>query len=184
MAGYPLLTAERRDGLCVVRVTGDLDTTMADTFADHADEAVRALPGPVRVDLWGVTFIDAHGARALAAVLQAWAADRQVAIRSCPPHVSRVMELLGLPADYLPDRDSASPGSETFQRVDRIRRARLQGVEVKLGARQVLTRLGSTRIRLSSTQERNGLVEQGRRTVASSRAAREHLRRSRQQAAT
>jgi hypothetical protein len=54
MAGYPLLTAERRDGLCVVRVTGDLDTTMADTFSDHADEAVRVLPGRYAWTCWAL----------------------------------------------------------------------------------------------------------------------------------
>lgn len=179
------ITAERCNGLCMLRITGELDTSVAEAFADHADAAVRAIPGPVRVDLSGVTFIDAHGARALTTVLQVWAAERRAAVGSCPSHVSRVLELLELPAGHLPAGDWDTAQSETFQLVGLVRRARLDGVAAKLDASRLLARVTDTCIRLSSTRERNGLVvEQGRRTVASSRAAREHVRRSWQAAAS
>lgn len=90
-------------------------------------------------------------------MLRTCSAGRLTAVRSCPPHVSRVLQLLGLPADYLPAGDWATPASATSQLTDRLRRARLDGREANLGARLVLTRLADTRIRLSSTQERNAL---------------------------
>ena len=55
--------ALRRNGVCVLQIAGDLDTMGADAFAERADEAVRSLPWPVLVDLSGLTFIDARGAR-------------------------------------------------------------------------------------------------------------------------
>jgi len=63
-----------------------------------------------------------------------------------------------------------------------LRRARLDAGEARLGARWALSRLTRTCFLLASTREQTALIrEQGRRTVASSRAAREQLRRTRQE---
>lgn len=167
MADYLQVQAEQRNGLCVLRITGELDTVMAGVFAERAEAAVQAIPRPVLIDLPGLTFIDAGGARALATVIRTFSA----AVRSCPPPVRQTLDLLGLPPWYL------SAGNSTVPRSD--------ACEAKLGARLLLDQLRDTCIRLASTLERSDLVrEQGRRTAASSRAAREHLMRSRQAAAS
>lgn len=70
IADYLQVQAERRNGLCVLWITGELDTVMAGVFAERTAAAVHAAPGPVLIDLSGLTFIDAGGARALAAVIQ------------------------------------------------------------------------------------------------------------------
>lgn len=184
MANYLKVQAERSNGLCVLRITGDLDMSMADVFADHVDAVVRAMPGPVQIDLSGLRFIDEHGARALVAVIRILLAGRLTAIRPCPPHVRRVLELPGLSADYALTGDWTAPEAETCHLVDRLRRARLDASEAMLEARGMLSRLTDTCIRLASTRERTGLMlEQGRRTVANSRVARENVRRTRREAA-
>lgn len=70
MADYLQVQAERHNEVCVLRITGELDASKADAFADNADAVVRTMPRPVLVDLSGLTFIDAHGAHSLAALLQ------------------------------------------------------------------------------------------------------------------
>jgi hypothetical protein len=65
--------------------------------------------------------------------------------------------------------------------VDEVRRARLHAGEAKLDASGTLAELADTRIRLASTIERAGLIrEQGRQTLARSRAGREQALRFRQ----
>jgi anti-anti-sigma factor len=179
MADYLQVQAERRNGLCVLRVTGELDTMMAGLFAERAEAAVQAIPRPVLIDLSGLTFIDAGGARALATAIGTFSA----AVRSCPPHVRQTLDLLGLPPWYLTAGNTAVPRSGTSDLVDLVRRARSDASEAKQGASLLLDRLTGTCTRLAVTRERSDLVrEQGRRTVASSRAAREHAMRSRQAA--
>ena len=189
MVGYLRVQAESRNGQCVLRIAGDLDMITAGEFADRADQEVAATPGPVVVDLSGLTFIDARGARALATMIDALPAGRQAVVRSCPPHVRLVLDMLGLPpnylsADYLSARNRMAPQSATRDLVDRVQDARHYAGAAKLGASWVLSRLADTRIRLASTRERTGLLrEQGQRTVASSRAVREYVIRSRQETA-
>ncbi len=180
IADYLQVQAERRNGLCVLWITGELDTVMAEVLAERADAAVQAISRPVLIDLSGLTFIDARGARALAAVTQTHSA----AVRSCPPHVRRVLDLLGLPLSYLSAGNRTAPSSETSDLADLVRRARSDAREAKLDTSSLLDQLRDTCIRLTKLLERTGLaLERGRRTVASSRAAREHLSRSRQGAA-
>ena len=163
----------------MLRIAGDLDAGMADALTEHAKAAVQAIPGAVLVDLSGLGFIDVPGAHALAVVIQDLAATRTTAVRSCPPNVRRTLVLLGLPPDH--PSAGATAKSKTFALVARLRLARLDADEVKDDARGMLARLTDTCIRVASTRERAGLaVEQGRRTVASSKAAREHLRQTRQ----
>lgn len=185
MAGYLRVDAERRNGVCVLRIAGDLDAGMANALIDYANAAVQAIPGAVLVDLSGVNLIDAHGAHALAAVIQDLAARRLTAVRACPPHIRHTLELLDLPPGYLSVADVATAKSTTFELVARLRLARLDAGEVKDDARWMLARLTDTCIRVASTRERTGLaIEQGRHAVASSKAAREHLRQTRQGATT
>lgn len=184
MGGQLQLYAECRDGLCVLRVAGELDTLVADTFADRADAVVRAVPGLVMVDLSGLTFLDASGARALATMIHTALAGRLAGIRSCPALVRRVMNLLGLSLGYLAVGAGNAVRPETRELVDRVRRERLYASMAKCEARSVLARLTDTCIRLASTREQTELIqERGRRTLASSRAARERAMQAPQEAA-
>jgi anti-anti-sigma regulatory factor len=171
--------AVRRNGACVLQIARELDAMTADAFAGHADAAVRSLPGPVPVDLSGLTFIDAGGARALDAVMQTLPGGRLASVRACPRHVRRILDMLGLPLD---GRAAGSPPGRrpgTPALVDEVRRARLHAAEAKLDASGTLAELADTRIRLAGTIERAGLIrEQGRQTLARSRASREQALRS------
>jgi len=191
MTDYLQVRAERRNGLCVLHVAGELDMTTADEFAESADAAVQSMHGPVAFDLSGLTFIDVCGGRTLAAVIGTMPAGRLGVVRSCPQHIRRVLDLLELPVHYLSAaddlyarhlsaRDRTAADSETQKLVNRVRYARLHANEAQLDASGTLARLTETSIRLASTLERTDLMrEQGRRTLASARAAREHVMRSR-----
>jgi anti-anti-sigma regulatory factor len=165
----------------VLQITGELDAMAADAFAEHADAAVRSLPGPVLVDLSGLTFIDAGGARVLDAVIRTLPGGRPASVRACPRHVRRTLDMLDLPLDSraagsLPARRPGTPAL-----VEEVRRARLHAGEAKLDASGALAELADTRIRLAGTIERAGLIrEQGRQALARSRASREQGFRSRQ----
>jgi anti-anti-sigma factor len=171
----------RRNGACVLLIAGELDAVAADTFAERVDAAVRRLPGPVLVDLSGLTFIDAQGARALDAVMRTLPAGRPASVRACPRRVRRILDILGLPLDGRPSASSPGRRPGPAGLVDEVRRARLQAGEAKLNASGALAELADTRIRLASTIERAGLIrEQGRQTLARSQAGREQAIRSRQ----
>jgi anti-sigma B factor antagonist len=183
--------AECRNGLCVLYVAGELDMTTADEFADRADAAVQGMYSPVAFDLSDLTFIDACGGRTLAAVIRTLSAGRAGVIRSCPRYIRHVFDLLELPMRYLSSGDDLPlrplsalgripPDSESRELVNRVRRARLDASETKLDASGMLAMLVDTSIRLADTLEQTDMIrEQGRRTLASSRAAREHVMRSR-----
>jgi len=97
---YLRVTVEHRGQVCELTVSGELDTCVADKFADAAMEAVGAAQGPVLVDLAGLEFMDVSGARSLAAVVRV-ITPRLAGLRSCRPPVRRVLELLGLDVDAL-----------------------------------------------------------------------------------
>jgi anti-sigma B factor antagonist len=175
--------AVRRNGACVLLIAGELDVIAADAFAEQADAAVRSLPGPVLVDLSGLAFIDACGARVLDAVMRTLPGGRAASVRACPRRVRRILDMLGLPLDGRPAPSPAARRLGTSALVDEVRRARLQAGEAKLDASGTLAELADTRIRLAGTIERAGLIrEQGRQTLARSRASREQALRSRQPA--
>jgi anti-anti-sigma regulatory factor len=164
----------------VLQIAGELDALAADTFAEHADAAVRSLPWPVLVDLSGLTFIDARGARVLDAVIRTLPGGRPASVRACPRHVRRILDILGLPLDGGPAGRPPARRPGTPGLVDDVRRARLHAGEAKLDASGTLAELADTRIRLASTIERADLIrEQGRQTLARSRASREQALRSR-----
>jgi anti-sigma B factor antagonist len=176
VANYLRVEAESTYRQCVLRVIGELDLITAAEFAHRADAAVKATTGPVVVDLSSLTFIDARGARALAAVIRTVPAARRPVIRSCPPHVRLVLDMLNLPLCYLlADPLIRTPGpSVTLDLVDRVRHARLDAGKTKLAATWAMARLTDSGIRLASTVERTGLIrEQGQQTLARTRSARE-----------
>lgn len=177
---YLQVHVRRLNGLCLLRISGEFDMAAAASFAERADAAPRAAPGPVLVDLSGLTFIDAHGARALVALARTLA-GRQPSVSSCPARIRRTLDLLGLPLNRLFSHDGTAPASPASELVEPARRARRDVSEARLTSTQLLATLTDTRIRLASTRERAGLTrEQGQRIVASSKAAREQLTRSRQ----
>ena len=190
MAGYLRIQAEGSNGLCVLRVSGEVDVLTAEEVAERADQALQEVPGPVMVDLSGLTFIDACGARALAAMIDTLPAGRLTAVRSCAPHVRLVFDLLDLslnylPADYLSAENWTAPRFGTRELTSRVQEALLHASVAKDSASGVMALLADTSTRLASTLEQTGLIrEQGRRVLASARAAREQAIRSRQETGT
>ena len=166
--------AELRNGLCLLCISGQLDTAAAGSLAERAGAALRAAPGPVLVDLSGLTFIDAHGARALAALTRTLT-GRRACVPSCPSMI-RILDLLGLPLNYLSGDDTPVPAAPASELVEQVRRARHDASQARLASTEALARLTVTCIRLASARERAELTrEQGRRTLAGSRAVREQL---------
>jgi anti-anti-sigma factor len=167
--------ALRRNGVCVLQIAGDLDTMGADAFAERADEAVRSLPWPVLVDLSGLTFIDARGARVLDAVMRTLPGGQAAIVRACPRRVRRILDILGVSlAGWAAPGSPHAPRPDMPALVDEVRRARLRAGEAKLDISGTLAELADTRIRLAATIERAGLIrEQGRQTLARSQADRE-----------
>jgi hypothetical protein len=130
----------------------------------------------VLVDLSDLTFIDAHGARDLDTLIRSLRRRRPTAVRRCPLRIRRVLNSLGLSLDSPQAGDGTASWPEAGELVDRVRRARACATESRLSAIGTMTRLTDTQIQLASTLERAGLLrEQGRKTLASSRAARRHL---------
>ena len=171
-----------RNGACVLRVAGELDVaTPADDLVERAAASVRAVPGPVLVDLSALTFIDAHGARALDALIRTPLDGRTAAVRHCPLRIRRMLNAYRVPLDYPPAEDGTARPTVTTALADQVRRARLHARESRLDAAGTLARLTDTLIRLASTIERTDLIcEQARRTLADSRAIRQQLVQSRQ----
>jgi anti-sigma B factor antagonist len=173
--------AERRNGTCVLRISGELDTMTADTLGERADAAVRDVPGPVLVDVSGLTFIDADGARVLNALIQTLPDGRRGAVRSCPRGIRRILDLLGLSLGCPSAGHDAVPEPGMTALLDQVRRARFHAGEARLDVGETLARLTDTCIRLAGTVERADLIrEQGRQALAASRTAREHAARARQ----
>jgi anti-anti-sigma factor len=173
--------AVRRYGVWLLRISGELDSESADSFTERVDAAVQGLTGSVLVDLSGLTFIDAGGARCLNAVLQTLPDGCLAAVRSCPRRVRRILDILGLSLDgQAVSGGSFAPGPGAPALLTDVLRARLQGGQARLDASRNLAELADTCIRLASTIERAGLVrEQGRATLARSRVIREQSARSR-----
>lgn len=162
------------NGVCVLRIAGELDTTLADALPGRVSAAVRALPRPVLVDLSGLTFIDLHGARVLYGLTRTLPGGRPAVVRRCPLRVRRVFNYLGMVFDCSPAESRAAPRPSTCALANKVRLARLDAAGSLLDASGVMSRLAGNRIRLANTRERSGLLrEQAREILASSRAARE-----------
>lgn len=173
MDAYLQIKAERRDGMCVLRVAGELDAATTGAFTAHANAVLHAVPGPVAVDLTALRFVDAAGARALTQLLRSLSDSRLAGVTPCIPVVRRVLRLLGLPPpDCWPARRKTTAQLGTGELVSLVEQARAD-------TSGTLARLQDTCIRLASTRERTDLSrEQAQRALARTRASRERLARS------
>jgi anti-anti-sigma regulatory factor len=143
--------AVRRNGACVLRVAGELDVaTTADDLVARAAASVRGVPGPVLIDLSALTFVDAHGARALDALIRTPLDGRAVAVRHCPLRIRRLLNVFRVPLDC--------PSAEDMP-------ARLTDTLIRL---------------VSTIERTNLIREQARCTLADSRAVRQQLTQTRQ----
>lgn len=164
--------ADQRRGLRVLRVVGDLNAVTASGFTERATRSIGQSPGPVRVDLSGLTSVDAPGGFALAAVLEAIPPERLVSVDFCRARVRRVLEQNGLHLGHVPPGTVTVPEDETPRLVDQVREARLHAGEARQQAVRNLARVSRTAARVASTQQRTaGTREQGRRLIASRKHA-------------
>jgi anti-anti-sigma factor len=83
-AGYLKVEGKHRQDTNVLMISGALDSFAADRFEERAAKAVEYLPGPVLVDLTGLTFIDCRGIRALSAAIRAIPSGQPVAVECSP----------------------------------------------------------------------------------------------------
>jgi anti-anti-sigma regulatory factor len=184
MPGYLHVRPERRSGLVVLRVTGELDMI---TARDLAGRVAAAIGNSAHPDLSGLSFTDLAGARALDAVIRAIPAGRLAEVRSCQPQVGRVLELLGLSLGLglagsatrepsLMDADALE--SQTRELVYRVSQARLHASVAKYDASSVIAALTDTGRRVERTRHRSIRTrQQGRRLRASIHATRVQARR-------
>jgi anti-sigma B factor antagonist len=109
-----VVLVHERDGIPVVKVSGELDLLTAPTFRETLEQVVRdAEPGgiPVVVDLGGVGFMDSCGINALVGATRDFAGRGgrvRLVIKSSP--VERTISVTGLDDvfDVYPDVNSAS----------------------------------------------------------------------------
>jgi anti-anti-sigma factor len=85
------------NGYQVVSVTGELDIATAEQAYAYISDVIDSLPGPVSVDMSGLTFCDASGIGALVRIARyARQAGRQVMLTSVRPSVLKIMRITGL----------------------------------------------------------------------------------------
>jgi anti-anti-sigma factor len=181
---YLRVRAERRGNLCVLKVWGDLEAFTAGQFAAEAGKALHETPGPVLVDLSGLDFIDAAGARALAAVARSVPRWRLAGVRGCQPRVRRVLDLAGLDLAGLTCEGETASGFRAFwadELMTRAHAARSGSQEAVLRAGGAMARLAVTYARLAASWQQRArqgqtCAERGReqavRLLALSEAAR------------
>jgi len=87
--------AERRDGIEILRVSGEIDLSTASRLG-QAIEGARIPGSPLILDLTGVGFMDSAGARVLAVADDAATAQRAPLLLVPSEYVSRVFEIAGL----------------------------------------------------------------------------------------
>jgi len=89
--------SERRDGACVVSVSGELDLSTHEKLGERL-VAECAKGDPVVIDLSRCAFIDSSGVRALLLGLKASNEDGggPVSIAAPGPQVRRILEMTGL----------------------------------------------------------------------------------------
>jgi anti-anti-sigma factor len=82
--------------ICVLTVTGDLDCLSVTGFLTHAARVADERAERFVLDLGGVTFLDAAGARALATATHFPPSSCPVIIRSLSAWARRVLDLMNL----------------------------------------------------------------------------------------
>lgn len=93
------------DGNQIISVTGELDIATAEHaytyISDVIDDWLGSPPGPVSVDLSGLTFCDASGLGALARIAKhARQAGRQLRLTAPRPSLLKIMRITGLDQAY------------------------------------------------------------------------------------
>lgn len=87
----------RASGAPVVAVFGELDLATAKVFRDVVNRAVHRYGPDVVIDAAGITFCDACGVGALVhAANDAHAAGGTLTLVASPPHLTRLLRLVGL----------------------------------------------------------------------------------------
>ena len=97
----------------VVTIIGELDVDAAQTVGDAFDEAIEH-PGPVELDMRGVSFVDSTGIAALVrAARKLHEEGRTLAIKGARQRVRGILELSGLISEgwvvLEPDGNSGQP---------------------------------------------------------------------------
>jgi anti-anti-sigma factor len=100
-----LACATDGDGNQIISVTGELDIATADQAYAYISDVIDAWPGlspgPVSVDLSGLTFCDASGLSALARTARhARQAGRQLRLTAARPSLLKIMRITGLDRAY------------------------------------------------------------------------------------
>ncbi|SFP90411.1 STAS domain-containing protein [Amycolatopsis rubida] len=91
------ITVSTADDITVVAVSGDLDSSVAETFFEHTVAAIAHSPGGVVADLRAVTFCSCRGLSVLlAAEHEAHFAEVPFAVLAHQRAVLRPLRLLGL----------------------------------------------------------------------------------------
>lgn len=85
------------DGSATVRASGELDIATADQAYAYLRDVVDGQPGPLTVDLAGLTFCDAAGLGALARLAgHARESGRELKLAAARPSLLRIMRITGL----------------------------------------------------------------------------------------
>ena len=96
MSIFDVRTTEEADGVRLA-LTGELDLATAPRVEEELEQAERARPGRIVLDLRGLTFIDSSGLRVIvAADARARAEGRRLTLVQGPEAVRRVFEITGL----------------------------------------------------------------------------------------
>jgi anti-anti-sigma factor len=109
--GQLVIRAERRGRICVVALSGPLDTAGSARLTECVSAERSAGPARLVVDMSGVSSVDFSGARALAAAVSPVPEQCPVVVRSLRPAARRQLELAGLYLGGL-DREAGSAGSQ------------------------------------------------------------------------
>jgi anti-sigma B factor antagonist len=100
----------RTDGdTAYVVAAGEIDLESSDRLRECCELALRAAPLTLRIDLFGVTFMDSTGLAVLVFIQnQADAAGKQMVLEDPQPHVRRVFAVTGLERIFQIDQSADS----------------------------------------------------------------------------
>jgi anti-anti-sigma factor len=104
------IDVRREGGLCVLVLRGELDrfaVPLLEGMVDVVDDQAERLV----LDLAGLTFMDCHGARAIAQAGLRAGAPRPAIVRSLSPAARRMFDLLGLELPHHRRDDAAVPAT-------------------------------------------------------------------------
>jgi anti-anti-sigma factor len=136
--------------IATVTVTGELDIATAPGLAERLDKVASAHPERLVLDLAGLAFLDAAGARALAAVTRAAPPGCPVIVRAISPAAGRLLRLLQLNLEHpQPGAPAAAGPAEHLAQRARAGRAQLAAMTTDL--HRTVLELARTEDRLATT---------------------------------